>query len=59
MAGPIGRVAPYFWADQVGLQKIRDKLREFALVQGANLELANLLSELADRDGKLLDQSGR
>lgn len=56
---PNWKGGPVFWADQVGLRKIRDKLRKFALVQGANLEPANLLSELADRDGKFLDQSVR
>lgn len=56
---PNWKGGPVYWADQIGLRQVRDKLRGFALAYDPNLTPANLLNELADRDGKFLDQAER
>jgi 3-hydroxyacyl-CoA dehydrogenase len=44
---PAYRGGPMYWADLVGLEKIRDRLRELQQVHGVDFEPAPLLERLA------------
>ena len=49
---PVWRGGPMFYADQVGLPYIRDRLKEYAARSGnKNLEPSPLLNRLADQNG--------
>ena len=48
---PVYRGGPMYWADQIGLKAIRDRLREFERQHGDFFRPANLLCTLAD-EGK-------
>src|SRR5580765_4873726 len=48
---PIYRGGPMFWADQVGLKTIRDRMNEWRKTQGEDWKPAPLLDRLA-REGK-------
>ena len=48
---PVYRGGPMYWADQIGLKAIRDRLRELERQYGDFFRPANLLSTLAD-EGK-------
>ena len=56
---PSWKGGPVYWADQIGLRQIRDTLGSYAVAHDASLKPTNLLNELADRDGKFLDQIER
>jgi 3-hydroxyacyl-CoA dehydrogenase len=55
---PIDKGGPMYWADQVGLGKIRDRLRELAAAHGPAFAPAPLLERLADDDGRFTNGSG-
>jgi 3-hydroxyacyl-CoA dehydrogenase len=55
---PVYRGGPMFWADQVGVRTIRDRMREFQRQHGDVWAPAALLDRLADEGKGFLDPSG-
>lgn len=52
---PAYRGGPLWYADTVGLKKVCDRVREFHEQHGENWEPANLLVELAEKNGRFSD----
>jgi 3-hydroxyacyl-CoA dehydrogenase len=52
---PVYQGGPMWWADHVGLQKIVDKLNEFASTMGDQYKPADLLVKLASENKRLQD----
>jgi 3-hydroxyacyl-CoA dehydrogenase len=56
---PVWRGGPMFYADQVGLRKIRDRLRHYAeRSKDERLQPSSLLNRLADEDGTFASLGG-
>ena len=54
---PVYRGGPMFWADQIGLKNLRDKMLEFKKASGDDFWTpAPLLSRLADEGKGFLDR---